>query len=95
MTMIRVTARIELYANGRKTPFISGYRPLFEFILGIKTSGRITTLNKQRFFPGDAGIVRIDFLNQELLGPMFGPGSKFTFGEGGKPLGEGHILKVL
>jgi elongation factor Tu len=93
--MVHIIARIKLYEGGRKTPFANGYRPLFDFIQGRKSSGQITILDKQLFFPKDEGIVQIDFLNRDLLGPNFSVGAKFTFGEGGAPLGEGHVVQIL
>jgi translation elongation factor EF-Tu-like GTPase len=92
--MIKVKAKIKLYKtdSGRKTPFNSGYRPLFNFIPEMKTSGQITLNDKEEFFPGDEGIVEIAFLNKDYLGNNFGVGTKFTFGEGQEPLGEGEII---
>jgi len=40
--MIQILAKIKLYENERKTQFKSGYRPLFNFMPDMKTSGRIT-----------------------------------------------------
>jgi translation elongation factor EF-Tu-like GTPase len=94
--MIKVKARIKLYKDERcrKTPFVSGYRPLFNFIPEMKTSGQITLLDRKEFFPGDEGVVEIAFLHKELLGGNFGEGTKFTFGEGMEPLGDGEIIEV-
>ena len=39
--MIRIIASIRLYKDGRRTPFYSGYRPLFDFIEETKTSGHV------------------------------------------------------
>lgn len=95
--MIKVTAKIKLYRTdgGRKTPFKGGYRPLFNFIEEMKISGQITLKDRTEFFPGDEGIVEIDFLNKEYLGNNFGVGTKFTFGEGREPLGEGEIKEII
>ena len=60
--MIRIIASIRLYKDGRRTPFSSGYRPLFDFIEETKTSGQITLLDREDFYPGDEGIVEIAFL---------------------------------
>lgn len=93
--MIRVKARIKLYINGRKTPFMTGYRPLFTFVGEVKTSGKITLKGRSDFPPGDEDIVEIAFLHREFLGENFGMGSRFTFGEGREPFGEGVVKELL
>lgn len=94
--MIRVIANIRLYRHGgRKIPFTTGYRPLFSFIEEMKTSGKITLKGMQEFSPGDEAIVEITFLNKKYLGNNFGLGTKFTFGEGREPLGEGEIKEII
>ena len=67
MNMIRIKAVIKLYNDGRKTPFTSGYRPLFDFIEETKTSGQITLIDREVFYPGDEGIVEIAFLHRRAL----------------------------
>lgn len=71
MNMIRIKAIIKLYTDGRKTPFFSGYRPLFDFIEETKTSGQITLIDREAFYPGDEGIVEIAFLHRKALGNNF------------------------
>ena len=93
--MIRVKAKITLFRMGRKTPFVSGYRPLFNFIPEMKTSGQIVLHDRQELFPGDQALVEIIFLNKEYLGDSFGPGAHFTFGEGFEPIGEGVIKELI
>lgn len=93
--MIKVQASIKLYKNGRKTPFRTGYRPLFNFIEEMKTSGQITLHDRIDFFPGEEGIVEIAYLHKQFLGKEFGVGAKFTFGEGREIFGEGVIEKIL
>ncbi len=93
--MIRIKAIIKLYRDGRKTPFSSGYRPLFDFIEETKTSGQITLIDRELFYPGDEGLVEIYFLNKKCLGDDFSDGVKFTFGEGREPLGEGQVKEIL
>lgn len=95
--MIKVLASIKLYQNknSRKTSFLSGYRPLFNFIKEMKKSGQIILKEKTEFFPGDEGIVEINFLDKKYLGDNFGLGSKFTFGEGVEAFGEGEIIEIL
>jgi translation elongation factor EF-Tu-like GTPase len=95
--MIKIRARIKLFKSvyGRKTSFVSGYRPLFNFIEGMKTSGQITLIDRKEFYPDDEGLVEITFLNNNYLGNNFSKGIKFTFDEGREFLGEGEITEVL
>lgn len=94
--MIKIIAKIKLYKGGNKrnTPFNTGYRPLFQFIDGMKTSGQITLLNQERFIPGEEGVVEISFLNREYLGQDFRVGKAFKFYEGAEPLGEGEVTEI-
>lgn len=95
--MVNVRAVIKLYRGDlyRKTPFNSGYKPLFNFVNDMKKSGKITLLNKDKFNPGDEGEVKITFLDNDYLGSDFGDGKKFTFSEGTHILGEGRVLEVI
>lgn len=93
--MIKVKAYIKLFKKGRKTPFHSGYRPLFNFVADMRTSGKIELLDKDEFYPGDEGLVKISFLNGDYLGDDFKKGKAFTFGENEEPLGEGVINEIL
>ena len=93
--MVKIKARIKLYENGRKTPFESGYRPLFSFIKETKTSGQINLIKAHQFYPGETGDVEISFVNKEYLGNDFRVGKTFLFGEGNRPLGEGIVLEIL
>lgn len=95
--MILVKANLKLY-NGekvRQTPFTTGYRPLFNFVEDMKTSGRINLIDRNEFLPGENGIVEIAFLKDEYLGEDFKVGTKFSFSEGRVPLGEGEIIEIL
>lgn len=95
--MIKIRAKIKLYKGKgkRQTPFTSGYRPLFEFIQGMKTSGQITLNDRLRFAPGEEGIVEIVFLNRKYLGNSFKPGLIAKFYEAKEPLGEAKVLEIL
>lgn len=90
--MVETRAFIRLFESGRKTPFVNGYRPLFDFVAEMKISGSITLLDRDEFCPGEEGEVEINFLSIGCLGSSFDEGSKFSFGEGGPPLGEGEII---
>lgn len=93
--MVKIRAYIKLYENGRKTPFYSGYRPLFNFVEEMKTSGRIDLIGKEQFCPGEEGEVEILFLNRKYLGSDFDIGKMFLFGEGETALGEGTVKEIL
>ena len=93
--MIKIKAHIKLYENGRKTPFKTGYRPLFSFIKSTKTSGSINLTDRDKFYPGHEGKVDITLLNNKYLGDNFGVGTRFYFYEGYDPLGEGEVTKLL
>ncbi len=95
--MVNVRAIIKLYRGDsyRRTPFNSGYKPLFNFVSDMKKSGKITLLNKNKFNPGEEDEVKITFLDNTYLGSDFGNGKKFTFSEGSHVLGEGKILEVI
>ena len=90
--MVRIRAHIKLYmgAGKRKTPFTSGYRPLFDVLGETKTSGMITLLDREGFEPGDEGIVEIKFVEANCV-----VGTRFTFYESVEPLGDGVVLEVL
>ena len=95
--MIKISAKIKLYTgeNKRKTPFVTGYRPLFQFISDTKTSGQITLRTQEKFMLGEEGIVEISFLHKEYLGQDFRIGKSFNFYESEEPLGEGEIIEIL
>jgi len=93
--MITLKAKIKLYASGRPIPFSTGYRPMFNFIEKMKTSGKIQLNDRERFYPGDEGIVLITFVSEKYLGFNLGSGSKFTFDEGGNPIGEGEVIGIV
>jgi translation elongation factor EF-Tu-like GTPase len=95
--MIKIRAKIKLYEGGnkRKTPFLTGYRPLFQFIEEMKTSGQITLLNQEQFIPGQEGVVEILFLHKEYLGQNFRVGKTFTFYESEEPIGEGEVIEII
>ncbi|MCP3869803.1 MAG: hypothetical protein GY703_17260 [Gammaproteobacteria bacterium] len=90
--MIRVRAHIKLYigAGKRRTPFTSGYRPLFDVLEDTKTSGMITLLDRDDFGPGDEGVVEIKFINANCE-----EGTRFHIYESVEPLGEGFVLELL
>ena len=92
---LKMIAPIKLTENGRKTPFYTGYRPLFNFINNLKTSGQINWIHQDQFNLGEEGEVEITFLNQNYLGEDFDVEKAFFFGEGMAPLGEGVVKAIL
>ncbi|RFM26915.1 hypothetical protein [Deminuibacter soli] len=94
--LIKVLARIHLYKNGRKTPFISGYRPLFNFTgATTKISGRIDLIEMDKFLPGSSGVVYVSFIKGIIPDSNFTSGISFSFDEGQMLIGEGIILEPL
>ena len=92
--MIRIRAKINFF-KVRKTPFFTGYRPAFSFVRETFTSGSILLLDREKFYPGDSGVVEIWFVVPESLGDDFGVGKPFTFGEGPSALGDGVVEEIL
>jgi translation elongation factor EF-Tu-like GTPase len=82
--VIKITAKIKLFSGAgvRQTPFLNGYRPMFNFEgASTKISGKIELLNAASFGPGMSGIVTIVFLKGLIDGIYFRAGEKFTFDE--------------
>ncbi len=80
----------------RKTPFISGYRPLFEFNgANTKISGKIDLIDTELFHPGKSGTIQITFNKGLINESHFKVGEVFTFSEGVNPLGKGEIVDVI
>jgi translation elongation factor EF-Tu-like GTPase len=93
-----IHAKIELFSGHkmRTTPFVSGYRPVFDFS-GEKTkiSGKIDLINTDTFLPGMVGVVKISFIKGIISDIHFKVGKTFSFGEGVNPLGKGEITEVI
>src|SRR6188768_3899580 len=95
--LIKILATIELFSNerSRKTPFKSGYRPLFNFPgADIKISGSISLMGIESFAPGTKGNVVITYIRGMINNDYFRPGIKFTFSEALDILGKGEIMEV-
>lgn len=93
--MIKIKANIEIN-HLRKVPFISKYRPLFLFQDGVYTSGSIELKDREYFYPGDCGIVEINFLEIRFLGIDFNIGSQFIICESPRSIiGSGIVLDIL
>jgi hypothetical protein len=95
--MIKIKAKIKLYRRNlyRQLPISNGYKPLFNFIPGMKTFGQILLTNCENLFPGMETTAEIIFAFREFLGNNFKVGTKFTFGEGVNDVGEGIVLEIL
>lgn len=94
--MVRIRATLRLYAGAghRQAPFSSGYRPLFAFLPEMNTSGQVTLLDRPALAPGEEASVELLFGSRDYLGHLR-VGSRFTFGEGPGPLGEGEVTQLL
>ncbi|HEY9257460.1 MAG TPA: hypothetical protein VIP81_05750, partial [Chitinophaga sp.] len=78
--------------QSRRTPFNSGYRPLFNFPgARTKISGTIKLISSDYFPPGSKGNVEITFIKGMIDDSHFKAGTKFTFDEGRNILGQGEI----
>lgn len=90
--MKKILANLKLYEGNskRKTPFVDGYRPLFGVRGNGLTSGMITLLDREKFFPGDEGTVEIKFLHADIT-----VRDKILFYEAVEPLGECEVLQIL
>lgn len=92
--VVKIFASIELFSNdqSRKTTFKSGYRPLFNFQgLNTKISGSIRLLESELLFPGSIADAEISFIKSMRVNHYFKSGVRFTFDEGGAPLGKGEF----
>lgn len=79
--MIKIKVRLKLYSGDlkRKTPFKSGYRPLFLFPYGKLTSGSIDLIGNDQLHPNETQEVSIRFVNEDLLGRAFKVGIRGQF----------------
>ena len=93
--VIKILAEIEVVVaeGGRKTPFYTGYRPLFNFEnASTKISGSIRIINKEKLSQGMHDIVEISFIKGVLNESYFKVGTNFTFDEGWDLVGKGKIV---
>lgn len=95
--MIRILAEIVLFESGRNNPIITGYRPAFKGLNdSTLISGKIILINKEFFFPGERGIVEINFLDGSVTDNYLIVGRQFSFGEGSPiAIGDGVITQVI
>jgi elongation factor Tu len=77
--------------GGRKTGFISGYKPQFYFRTTDVTGTVYLNIQDDIIMPGDSTEVYV-----ELLSPIaMETGSKFAIREGGLTVGAGQVLEIL
>ena len=101
--MVVVQARIRMLdtaEGGRRTPFITGYRPHFVFNAAHGRDGQITLLDREQMEPGEQGNVTIRFLIHSRNPYPHPPAADdlFLIQEGGRILGEGiirHVVEVI
>lgn len=96
--LIQVLSKIELFSGDkmRKTAFVSGYRPLFDFLgANIKISGSIDLINGDEFKPGNKDIVRLTYLRGIINDTYINVGSVFTFSERANAFCNGEIIEIL
>ncbi|AXY73642.1 hypothetical protein D3H65_06460 [Paraflavitalea soli] len=87
--------------GGRKSGFLSGYRPshVFEMptdLSNLKTYiGDIQFEGQELFYPGETKIVTVRFLRHPAIEKHIRVGQKWFINEGAITLGTGEILEVL
>jgi translation elongation factor EF-Tu-like GTPase len=95
--LIKIKARLKLYEGKemRQSPFVSKYRPIFDFPgAQTKLSGSIDLLDREAFHPGTSAIVEVSFIKGMVSEKFFTKGQSFTISEGGKnDLGHGEVLE--
>lgn len=102
--LIIVKARITMKTTeegGRKSGFISGYRPnhIFEPTYDLKNLqsyiGDIRLEGEELFEPGESKIVTVRFLNVPPIEKYIKVGQKWLINEGPNTLGYGEILEIF
>jgi translation elongation factor EF-Tu-like GTPase len=102
--LILVKAKIKMKATeegGRKTGFVSGYRPnhVFEYENGKMINSWVGDIQFNDFDlinPGEEKIALVRFIyRQELLDKYLQIGRKWWIHEGPNQLGEAEVLEIL
>lgn len=87
--------------GGRKSRFLSGYRPnhVFEMpadLSKLKTYiGDIQFEGQELFYPGETKIITVRFLRQPAVEKYIRVGQKWFINEGTRTLGFGEVLEIL
>ncbi len=76
--------------GGRKTPFVSGYRPQF-YIRTTDVTGEVKILNAEMAMPGDNVQMEVVLIEKVALEE----GMRFAIREGGKTVGAGVVTKII
>ncbi|MBN8878196.1 MAG: hypothetical protein J0I32_11660 [Sphingobacteriales bacterium] len=87
--------------GGRKTGFLSGYRPNHVFEMPVNSSplktyiGDIQFEGQELFYPGETKIVTVRFLRQSAVEKYICVGQKWFINEGARTIGFGEVLEIL
>jgi hypothetical protein len=100
--LISVKAKLKIRTpeeGGRKTGFISGYRPnhVFEYHndeIIRSYMGDIVFDDQQTIEPGEEKIVTVRFLLNQRVDPFLNVGRKWWIHEGGRVIGEAEIIEI-
>ncbi|BDQ04911.1 MAG: elongation factor Tu [Candidatus Dojkabacteria bacterium] len=76
--------------GGRKTPFVTGYRPQF-YIRTTDVTGEVKILNAEMAMPGDNIQMEVVLIEKVALEE----GMRFAIREGGKTVGAGVVTKII
>lgn len=101
--LIIVKAKITMKTTedgGRKSGFVSGYRPNHVFELPDELQnlttyiGDIVFEDEKLFEPGQTKIVSVRFLNTPLIEKYINIGQKWFINEASRTLGYGEIIEI-
>lgn len=101
--LIIVKAKITMKTTedgGRKSGFISGYRPNHVFELPDESQNLMTYIGDivfedgKLFEPGQTKIVTVRFLNTTLIEKYINVGQKWFINEASRTLGYGEIIEI-
>lgn len=80
--------------GGRRSPFLSGYRPQFRFD-GRDNDCNITLVDREQLGDGETGRIALTFLRPELQTGRLSVGAEFCIAEGARVVGQGKITAIL
>jgi elongation factor Tu len=76
--------------GGRRTPFVSNYKPQFFFRTADITGSIKLPADKEMVMPGDNATFNVELLDEVVMGQ----GLRFAIREGGRTVGAGVVSKV-
>jgi elongation factor Tu len=94
--MREIIARLSLLTTaegGRRTPFMSGYRPAF-YVGELQTDGAIELLDRSQQAPGETANVRLKLLHPENFGELLEVGVQFEVREGPNTIGQATVIEI-